>query len=617
MNRINILSNPILRRFAILVLVAPVMLNGAPPINQGYQLRFVENFSGNKLNTNLWKYREDTRQLGTYIINSLDTHDAVSVSNNELCIRGYSTNIGGTNWNAGGGIISIPQFGYGYYECLSVPWMQQRGVHSAFWQRGGVDQAWEIDSCEIDSTGYSGSRNLGVLWYPQVPGKGIVSSTYWKPNDDGTFLHEYEITPEGVYYWQDGRVVQTVSWPELGGTPQQVWMTALNGTSMGAGVTIAPPSVTKFKYFKYYAKDYPGVNLLANGSFEMTNKYSAYRPMCWATNGVSPANCITVTSGNASRQNNKLRIGSASGRYSATLKQTLQYLNNGNYQLTAMVKSSGGQQSNIITVSGYGDKPLTVAIPPSGTWTMVSIPNITLTNVPLSSVNSPTPAGTNQVTIAITSAGSAGQWTEIDDVVFQIPTQPGQSPLRENFVSVPDPAWDQGVLSPFSFQGISSLFSNQVSGYLGGVSAGSVGTGDAVTVSFIMNASQRYSGLAVSRLPATGTNVGWSVQMLNSGGMKFLAGTGSNSVVLSNSLIPYQTNQPVFVSCTFNKGNAAIWVNGTNAATATNFPVSITDTNTSCSLGYYSFKGTLKNVRIDNRLLTPSEIQAYAKGTIH
>ncbi len=610
--------NGALRSLVLLSLLSPLMVNATPPANQGYQLRFVENFSGNKLNTNLWKYREDTRQLGTFIINALNTRSAVSVSNNELIIRGYATNIGGTNWNAGGGIISVPQFGYGYYECLSVPWMQQRGVHSAFWQRGGVDQAWEIDSCEIDSTGYSGSRNLGVLWEPQTSWKGIASGTYWKPNAAGTFLHEYEITPEGVYYWQDGRIVQTVSWPELGSSPQQVWMTALNGTSMGQGVTVAPPSVTKFKYFKYYAKDYPGVNLLANGSFEMTNKYSANRPMCWATNAVSPANCVTVTSGNAFRQNNKVRIGTPSTSYSATLRQTLQYLNNGNYQLTAMVKSSGGQQSNCITVSGYGGPVLTVPIPASTNWRMIAIPKIALTNIPVSSVNATNaPGGTNQVTIAITSKGSAGQWTEIDDVVFQIPPKPGQSSLRQDFVSSPDPVWDQGVLRPFSFQGISSIFSNQVSGYLGGCSAGKVGVGDAVSISFIMNVSQRYSGLAVSRLPALGTNVGWSVQMLNTGAMKFLAGSGTNSVALTNSMIPYQTNQPVAVTCTFNKGNAAIWVNGTNAANATNFPASMTDTNTSCSLGYYTFKGTLKNVRIDNRQLSPAEIKSYAVGTIH
>lgn len=581
--------------------------------NQGYQLRFYENFAGTNLNTNVWGYREDTRQLGTYIINALNTKDAVSVSNNALWIRGYPTNIGGVIWNAGGGIISKPPFGYGFYESLEVPWMKARGVHSAFWQRAGLqDTAWEIDSCEFDSPSMIGTRNC----YLVTPGSGpgLHSSAYSKTNSQGAFLHQYEITPEGVYYWQNGRVIQTATWPELGTTPQKVWLTALNGTSMGTGVTVAPSSITSFKYMKYYAKNYPGENLLANGSFEMTNSYtpSSGRPMFWSNSPINTTNTVQVTAGNATRQNYKLRISNNSRSFTASVGQTLQFLNNGNYQLTAMVRSGGGSmQTNNITVSGYGGAPLVAQIPASSSWRMITIPRIALTNIPSNQTNGAwtnLPTATNQVTVTINCSGSSGAWTELDDVRFQLPPPAGQPPVTRPYVTVPNPYWYQAVLKPFTFSaGAEGSLSSA------GAADWPAGVGPTFSASCILNATNRlYTVKIMSRLSSSGTSPGWRVQSLNNGQIQFQVGYGTTLSTIASSR-NYSTNVPVAITCTYNAGSASMYMNGTNVANSTLFPKSVTDTNTKLAVGDSAFLGTISKVRIDNRILSLSEISEFAK----
>ncbi len=605
------------RSFLILAVAASVATGRSdlPPslTNQGYQLRFYENFAGTNLNTNNWGYREDTRQLNTYIINALNTKDAVSVSNNALWIRGYPTNIAGVTWNAGGGVISKNLYGYGFYESLEVPWMGARGVHSAFWQRAALqDTAWEIDSVEIDSPLTSGTRNL----YPVTPGSspGLASSAYWKTNAQGTFLHQYEIRPDGVYFWQNGKVIQTAAWSELGTTPQKVWMTALNGTYLPAGVTVASPSITKFNYFKYYAKDYPGENLLANGSFEMTNSTTptAGRPMFWSNSTINTTNTVQIVAGNATRQNYKLRIGNNSRSYTASVGQTLQYLNNGNYQLTAMVRSGGGSLlTNNITVSGYGGAPLIAQIPVSSSWRMITIPRIPLTNIPSVQTNiawTNVPTATNQVTVTINCSGSSGAWTEVDDVRLQLPPLPGQAPVTRPYSTVANPYWYQAVLGPFGFN-------SGADGSLSHVAASDLpaGLGPAFSVSFIMNATNRlYSGSVLSRLSSSGTSLGWRVQSTSSGAFQFQVGVGTKLSTVASSR-NYSTNVPVAVSCVFNAGSAAIYMNGTNVGSSSTFPKSVSDTNTLLTVGGSSFLGTLSKVRVDNRPLSPVEITEYAK----
>ncbi len=590
-----------LLQITFLALSTFTLLAGPPP-NSGYQLRFEEKFEGNELNTKIWSYREDTRQLKDYIVNALDIPEAVSVSNNALHIRCYQvTNSDGSVWNAGGGIISKPQFGYGYYECLSKPWMGARGVHSAFWQRGGPNgTVFEIDSSEIDSSWYGASKNFYFL--PGAKGYNTVtelsSGASFTNNHDGIFLHEFEITPEGVIYWQNGKVVQTAYHPEINAA-QQVWLTALNGVNTHGKTPEKQPCETTFQYFRYYAKDYPGLNLLPNGNFEMNqDTISPEKPLCWSQNALPLASGVIV-SGDAARQDHVLRHASVGAAYQVTTSQMLEYINNGSYELTAKTRSSGGQQLSRIVVSAYGGPDIIAEIPESFDWTNVVIPKI--------------PVSSNTVSISIESQGGEGQWMEIDDVRFQLPPLPGQKPIENPFLGTPDPAWRQAVIQPFVFKGSSSKNPDSVEAVSGD---SKFGIGDAVTVSFAMKASQLFQGDLISKMTSEGPGVGWSVFMNKDGSMQFRVGNDKSFKTLNNGAVRYSPNNPVVVTCTFEKGSAEFYVNGTHVAGIKGLPESITDTESTVKVGGYHVFASLSDVRVYNRALQADEVARVAKETV-
>ncbi len=166
---------------------------------------------------------------------------------------------------------------------------------------------------------------------------------------DGWFLDAYEFTPEGVIFYDNGTVVAKAEYPELN-AHQTVWLTALNG--VGKVDSTAFPAETIYKYFRYYAKDYPGVTILPNGNFEYNfNRTDFAKPVCWAPTGTDGA--VSVVAGDAFRDRHKLRIGHTV-RYTASVSQSLEYIMNGTYQLTARVRSSGGQKEAMLRAYGAG-----------------------------------------------------------------------------------------------------------------------------------------------------------------------------------------------------------------------------------------------------------------------
>ena len=130
----------------------------AAPPSRDYELMFEDNFDGGQLNEATWAYREGPRTSGTWI-NGLNRKENVFLKDGNLVIRCQVETINGKTENTGGGVISRANFGYGYYETRSKPFMAGKGVHSAFWQAGGNwdgkpdanNNIFEIDSYEIDS----------------------------------------------------------------------------------------------------------------------------------------------------------------------------------------------------------------------------------------------------------------------------------------------------------------------------------------------------------------------------------------------------------------------------------------------------------------------------------
>lgn len=93
----------------------------AKPPSDDYELLFADEFDGTALNTSYWRYREDVRKGGYF--NGLNLKENVSVSGGKLHIAARCETIKGKAENTGGGLISKYQFGYGYYETLSRPFM--------------------------------------------------------------------------------------------------------------------------------------------------------------------------------------------------------------------------------------------------------------------------------------------------------------------------------------------------------------------------------------------------------------------------------------------------------------------------------------------------------------
>jgi len=254
----------------IMTLTFVVQAVKSQPPSKEYQLLYEDNFAATKINESDWNYRLGPRTgVG---IDGLNLKENVYLADSALHIAIKQEMIKGKLENTGGGIISKHQFGYGYYETLSKPFMAGRGIHSAFWQAGGSvpnNRIFEIDSYEIDSKSPMGCNNLYVhnapLPFKEVPWP-CRANVPFSFREDGWFLDAYEYTPEGVVFYDNGKVVAKAEWNELTAA-QVVWLTALNG--VGKVDADKLPGETVFKYFRYYAKPYPGINLLPNGNFEI------------------------------------------------------------------------------------------------------------------------------------------------------------------------------------------------------------------------------------------------------------------------------------------------------------------------------------------------------------
>ncbi len=508
-----------------------------------YVLLYEDNFSGNQLNLKDWQYRTG-RRTGMGYMDGLNLEQNVYVKDSALHIAVKHEMINGKWENTGGGIISKHNFGYGYYETLSKPFMEGHGVHTSFWQRGGANpnnNIFEIDSYEIDSKTWVATNNLYVdlpyngYSYTPWPHRAQVPFSFQK---DGWFLDAYEFTPEGVIFYDNGKVVAKAEYNDLN-AHQVVWLTALNG--VGKVDSTKLPGESIFKYFKYYGKDYPGVSILPNGNFEFNQeKTDPFKPLCWNPTGTEGA--VKVVAGEAAKDQYKLSIGLGKA-HDVKLAQSLHFIMNGSYELTAMVRSSGGQEHATIVVDGHGGEPIRINIPVSNKWKKLVIPVVGVTS--------------NRITISIESKGSANQWIEVDDIRFFKPLPKGEKiPDAKPFADKDSPMWKLGIKEPVQFTGDQKFYFFDRN----------VGYGDSISVLFDLTADALANTTPIARIPKTG-NSGWSVQTTVSGGLIFRIGSiASHKDIIADHV--YEPGKKVAVALVFEKGNVSIYKNGQLVKTA-------------------------------------------------
>jgi hypothetical protein len=600
--------------FKIIILVQFCFICAfAQPPSDDYILLFEDNFSGSKLNENNWSYRLDRRR-GEYF-NGLNLAGNVYLENGYLHIVAQQDTIDGVIENTGGGIISKHQFGFGYYETLSKPFMEGTGVHSAFWQAGGVDpevpnRIFEIDSYEIDSKTFLGDNNLYLHICPKEyseapwPHRAKIPLEFRK---DGWLHDAFEYTPTGVIFYDNGKVVANAERENLVAY-QKVWLTALNG--FGEVEKCKQPGETLFDYFRFYSKEYPGANIVSNGSFEYNqDKIDPEKPVAWKkvkTNGN-----MGVMKGDASSGEYFLQFGHDDEPFSSEISQKLEYIVNGNYNLSAMVRSSGGPANAEMIVYGYGSPLLKKTIPASAAWRKIEINGIPVTQ--------------NAIGIGFNIAGDSGKWVEIDDVRLMIPAKSIEVVEQKPLVIIGDPIWHLGINEPIIFPGDNRFFFFDRN----------VGLGDAITVSFRINAGMKSDMTPVARMPKTGMS-GWAVQLTDKGGLNFRIGSQSENFCLQADNV-YEPNKEFLITCIFNNGVAEIFIDGKLAAVGTGISfntkdktaagrlgdtqtdiksvaeVYIPETNSETSAAgdrkIQQFKGRIKDLRIYNRAISEIEIQ--------
>ncbi|MFM9703076.1 glycoside hydrolase family 53 protein [Streptomyces galilaeus] len=156
----------------------------------------------------------------------------------------------------------------------------------------------------------------------------------------------------------------------------------------------------------------------------------------------------------------------ASAAYKVETYQYLSGLTNGNYKLTAWVRSGGGQKSAYIALKNCGGAEQRTDLPVSASgWLRIVVP-VNVTN--------------NQCTISVNSDANAGNWINVDDLTFMSGT------------------------TGLSIKGadISSLPKSEAKGGVYKTASGT--TGDPVTI--LKNAGMNYARLKVWVNPADGYN---------------------------------------------------------------------------------------------------------------
>lgn len=573
------------------------LLAQGPPSNQGYKLLYEENFEGKELNTNDWAYRVGRRKAGTRI-NGLNLKENVYVKDGVLYIEAKHEKIKGKDENTGGGIISKINFGYGYYESLSKPYMAGKGVHTSFWQHKSLrnnNNIFEIDGYEIDSKSKMACNNLYVNHKTKEartpwPHRAVMP---YVTDNDGWILDAWEYTPNGVIFYDGGKIAAKAEWKDL--TAQQaVWLTALNGC--GKVDTAALPGKSLFKYFRYYAKDYPGVNLLPNGNFEYNqDAINSKLPVSWTP--IKGKNAIKIVEGNAAKDQYKLRLGSEND-FNVSIHQKVEMIRNGNYMLTAQVRSNLKSGSAQILVNG---EKYVIQIPKTKKWKRVELKGININD--------------NQADIKILAQGDAFEWLEVDDINFMKPPLEGKEPsVEEPFKVVKDPIWELAKSEPIKFTGADNFFFFDRF----------VGYGDAISIAFTLKVDELGNMTPISRLPKTGKS-GWSIGLVNDGSLIFRIGSKADytDVIVEDA---YSVGQPCNIVCQFDKGRASVYLNGKLLKSQKGINQNTLDKTTAGKLGSVgsgyeavsavihetgkksqgkskNFKGSLQNVKVYNRAL--------------
>lgn len=603
-------------RFPVLMLVVAAvscsmtgLVQAAPP--EGFTLVYADEFSGTSVDESAWAYRLGRRggeDPAAGWINALNLKENVSVSDGMMRIRHAQEQLNGKLENTCGGLISKRRFGYGYYETRYKPLMiKSRGTHGAFWQRGlgkSSDPAedptraqfntiFEIDGSELSSPSWRGTNNL----YLQV--HASQSADLWthrctvpvQRDSEGFVVDAWEYSPDAIIFYDNGREVGRTSFNQFT-AQQEVWLTSLAGAHWKQMDASLLPGEALFDYFRYYTKDYPGVNLLANSGFEYNfDTRDQQTPVAWLELGDVKASAVTGEVGDSVLRH------AGSTPYAVRTDQTLQHILDGQYQVKARVRSSGGQKVAKMVVRS-GKATIEREIPASTDWLeldagMVGVQGGTVT------VGFASEVATNGQEV----------WMEVDDVVLMKPgsVHPTAGKIRK-FDPSTDPryAMFDGHMQSFA-DGRHYLFERVT------------GCGEAISVAAKLRVEVLKSEVPIEKTPASG-DAGWKVRITPAGDVEFVIGSEASNTVLAASAV-LRAGETKHVACVFDRGDARIYVDGKLVKQQSGIVHRTDDKTAPGTLGVHwgttaqqsSFSGELGDLRVFNRAITEDEIIKLAQ----
>jgi hypothetical protein len=369
--------------FLFLLAISLVGLN-LQAVPNGYELLYADEFEAPALNTKEWTYRTGERLGGQNEARS------VRQTNGELVIDFFAEkNAAGKTNFFGGGVISKNIFGYGYYETKSKVYGGSPGLHSSFWTMGvsgdGIktpiqNQIIEIDGYEVDSvnpTRIAGNIHYYVGKHLSVGERGNLKQDL--PNiSEAYVVTGFEWLPNSLRWYVNGVLFKEITGPLFYG-PQNLWLTAL---ATPEWVKIDPnqlPGVSSWQYVRYYGKNMEGVNRIANGDFEYNSAPGFEKnfirdkaiPVAWIQKG--DTNASGVATGNDAFSGFSFLRHSSSTAYEVTTYQRHDFLPNGMYHLSLVVRSTGSH--SVIRISEIGASSKEVAIPKTSgkKWEKISL----------------------------------------------------------------------------------------------------------------------------------------------------------------------------------------------------------------------------------------------------
>lgn len=405
------------------------------PENKGYKLVYKDEFNTiGTPNLNDWLFRVNKKFGGASVKENVFQGIAYDGSKNGCLLIPftYDSTLSEGNQFKGGGVVSTHNFGYGYYETrvkLYGGSKELSGLHQSFWSMGltgtnegegkGVrdslvnadlfpqeNRVLEIDGFEQNSKDNILSQNYHI--YTPTHLMEAPKNSHIKQDLSQWIVIGYEWLPDRINFYCNGKYSSTKflndKWKVY--APQNFWLTALPVNLKSWGGLVIPPknAAMQVDYFRFYTKKQNGINLIGNNSFEYGAEKNTY-PIAWIASrtkaNIEEAIKVVTDSAEAKEGKRFLEMKYAKS-FKASTKQILEFIPNGEYNISAWVKCSKGNKASLLANSGTNKKVIQVA--PSNEWKRVDIKGLKVID--------------NKAIIEFTCDAAANESLKVDNVEF-------------------------------------------------------------------------------------------------------------------------------------------------------------------------------------------------------